>query len=141
MSESMDEVKIEEWVVALIGGGMQYLGRVAPDVERGWTVTSYLQALRDGRLERALRLDVAFEFATPLQQTPQGTKRTVVLLPIGIASRPVPIYVRPATIYACAEMTEADQKGYRDVVLQGYEMLRGTMSTRDVAPPRPVLAS
>lgn len=118
-------IKIDEWVVVIAGLGVQFLGRIAADEARGWSAAAYVRALADGR-DVPVRLDVAFELATPMVAAGEGKHRRMAqVLPIGLAAHPIPITVRGIAAYACAEMHDDDKRAYASIVEQGLTMLAG----------------
>lgn len=143
-----DDLRIEEWVVVTAQSGQQYLGRIPPDETRGWTAEAYRKTMLPLVAEgAAILLDPVFEFTTrteavpsPTPDKPASMRRGWVVLPIGVAYEGVPLRVRPAAIYMCADMKEDDRAIYTKIIHAGFETLKEMARTRAqmlAAAPRP----
>lgn len=106
----MDEVKIEDWVVVNSPGG-RYIGQVAG------TKDEIVQKVNDGD---ALLLMNALDFIAPMRpvQTPQGVamQRDPIIVQPDFVVHPLPVYVKVAAVYFCADMHDDDKKTYKELV-------------------------
>lgn len=126
--ESSD-IRIEEWIVVQTAAG-QYLGRLARE---GWEGADdpLLEAVKGA----PIKLDIAFEFATPTTQRPDGAmNRGAFVMPIGLTGHSVPFYVTPVSAYACAELHEDDRAVYAEIVKKGLQMQGEFRTGRTRAP-------
>ena len=135
MENETSDVRIEEWIVVQTAGP-QFLGRLTRDDTQGWTAAEYVKQLREILSSgRPLQLDIAFEFATPTMQRPDGAvSRGAFVMPIGLAGHNVPVYVKPIAAYACAEMAESDRTAYTEFVQKGLDMQKEFRAGRTRAP-------
>ena len=142
LEQTGDELRIEQWGVVTAQSGQQYLGRIVPYDTREWTA-----AMVSIAQQTPILLDPVFEFTTrteavpsPTPDKPASMRRGWVVLPIGVAYEGVPLRVRPAAIYMCADMKEDDRAIYTKIVRAGFEtlkeMARGRAQMLAAAAPR-----
>lgn len=120
-----DSVNIEQWIVVNTAGG-RYLGRPVyePDDELSTDMKeAVIQIISNGDV---LELHDALDFMSPLRpvQVPGGgmafTRDPIVVSP-DFTTSPIPVYVKPASVYFCEDLSAADQKLYLEFIQRAQQ--------------------
>lgn len=132
---SEEKIEIDEWVVAVAGQGLRFLGKLPPLPDGVSAETLRVQgkiALRaEGFFHGPLKLHPVFEIITVAGLAQTGAiVRSQSLTLVDYASEPPPLYVKGVAISFCAEMTEADRKTYAELVKQGLDLSRRTRAQK-----------
>lgn len=140
--ETQGDIDINDWVIVNSPAG-RYLGRVSGDLNKSnlgdgaadLSVEKFteegLKKLREQVLEAVsngdvIKLEPAFDFMAPMRpvQTPDGRvamTRDPIVTPPDFTLHAIPVYVKAAAIYFCADMKDQDKSTYKDLVRGGLQ--------------------
>lgn len=145
------DLDINDWVVVNTPGG-RYFGRLAGDVNKAnlgdgaadLAVEKFteegLKAMKAKAIEAVsngdcLELNPALDFLAPLRPVPMpngqmAMQRDPIIIPVDFTVHEIPVFVKAASVYFCADMKPADKNAYKALADAG---LRSALEARAAA--------